>query len=197
MLFRSESRYAYFAPGETLFSILEQSAETPIFTRILKAGVNLVISLDASSNQGSPVFSVRVDTQAKTERESIITDGSFFEENGLSARTAYSVEEALKHEGDTVWVWGFVVGGDCSDTDVNFFTEPIASTTHFALASSIDALQRSDCMAVELSKAAMRTALNLVDNPSLKYKKIWVKGKIANYMGSHLGVKSIIEYQLE
>ncbi|MBR5736662.1 MAG: DUF4493 domain-containing protein [Bacteroidales bacterium] len=190
-----EQRYAYFPPGEVRFDIVTDTETKPIFKRTLRAGVNLTINLDASSDSGESIFEVTVDTQAVYETEDVVTDGTFFEEDGLTPRTAFSVEAAGQHVGDTVWVWGYIVGGDCTADNVNFFTDSIASTTHIAVASSLAASQRSDCMAVELSKAALRSQLNLRDNPQLKHRKIYVKGKVANYLGSWPGVKNLIEYQ--
>lgn len=190
-----EDRFAFFPPGEARFDIVTDTETKPIFKRTLRSGVNLTINLDASSNSGESAFSVTVDTQATYETEDIITDGTFFEEDGLTMKTAFCVDSAARHMGDTVWVWGYIVGGDCTADNVNFFTGDIASTTHFAIASSPTASKRSECMAVELSKSAMRAELNLVDNPQLKYKKIYLRGKVANYMGSWPGIKNLSEYK--
>ena len=190
-----EERYAFFPPGEARFDIVTDTETKPIFKRTLRSGVNLTINLDASSNSGESAFSVTVDTQAVYESEDIITDGTFFEEDGLTPRTAFCIDSAARHVGDTVWVWGYIVGGDCTADNVNFFTEEIASTTHIAIAATLSATKRADCMAVELSKSAMRTALNLVDNPQLKHKKVYLRGKVTNYMGSWPGIKNLSEYQ--
>ena len=190
-----EERYAFFPPGEARFDIVTDTETKPIFKRTLRSGVNLTINLDASSNSAESVFSVTVDTQATYETEDVITDGTFFEEDGLTPRTAFCIDSAARHVGDTVWVWGYIVGGDCTADKVNFFTEDISSTTHIAIASSLSASKRSDCMAVELSKAAMRNVLNLVDNPQLKHKKVYLRGKVTNYMGSWPGIKNLSDYQ--
>lgn len=190
-----EERYAFFPPGEALFNIVTETGAKPIFKRNLRSGVNLTINLDASSSSSEPVFSVVIDTQAIYETEDVITDGTFFEEDGLTARTAFSIESAVQHVGDTVWVWGYIVGGDCTANSVNFFTDSIASATHIAIASSLSASKRSECMAVELSKAAMKSALNLKDNPQLKHKKVYLRGKVTNYMGSWPGIKNLSDYQ--
>ena len=190
-----EERYAYFTPGEVRFDMVTGTGDNPIFKRVLRRGVNLTINLDASSDKGGAIFSVEVDMTAVFETEDVLTDGTFFEADGLSPRTAFSIDEAVNHPGDTVWVWGYIVGGDCTADKVNFFTEPVESTTHIAIAASKVASARSECMAVELSKAALRSGLNLVDNPELKYRKVYLRGKIANYMGSWPGVKNLIEYQ--
>lgn len=190
-----EDRYAYFPPGEALFEIVTDTETKPIFKRTLRSGVNLTINLDASSDSGESIFEVTVDTQAIYETEDILTDGTFFQEDGLTPRTAFCVDSAARHVGDTVWVWGYIVGGDCTASNVNFFSEDISSATHFAIAASLSASKRSECMAVELSKAAMRTELNLVDNPQLKYRKIYLRGKVTNYMGSWPGIKNLSEYR--
>jgi len=190
-----EERYAYFPPGEARFDIVTDTEAKPIFKRTLRSGVNLTFNLDASSDMGESVFEVLVDTQAIYESEDIVTDGTFFEEDGLTPKTAFCIDSAARHVGDTVWVWGYIVGGDCSSDKVNFFTDSIASTTNIAIAASLSASKRSECMAVELSKAAMRSALNLRDNPQLKHRKIYLRGKVANYQGSWPGIKNLSEYQ--
>ena len=190
-----EERYAFFPPGEALFEIVTETETKPIFKRTFRSGVNLTINLDASSDSGESIFEVFVDTQAIYETEDVVTDGTFFQEDGLTPRTAFCVDSAAQHVGDTVWVWGYIVGGDCTADNVNFFTDTISSTTHIAIAASLSASRRSDCMAVELSKAALRSQLNLRDNPQLQHRKIYVRGKVANYLGSWPGVKNLIEYQ--
>ena len=190
-----EDRYAYFPPGETRFDLVTDGNPSPIFKRMLRAGVNLSINLDASSDNGGSLFEVSVDTQAMFEVEDVITDGTFFEEDGLTAKTAFCIDSIANHVGDTVWVWGYIVGGDCTADKVNFFTDSISSMTHLAIASHRSASKRSECAAVELSKSAVRAELNLKDNPQLKHRKIYLRGKVANYMGSWPGIKNLIEYR--
>ena len=96
---------------------------------------------------------------------------------------------------EDVWVAGYIVGGDMTTANVKF-EGPFSRTTHLAIASSPEASSREECAAVELPSQKLRDALNLVDNPGLIGKKLYVCGDIGNYFG-YPGVKNAKEFVLE
>ena len=50
-------------------------------------------------------------------------------------------------------------------------------------------------MSVELSKAAVRSALNLVDNPQNLGRKVFLKGLVTQYYGL-AGLKNVSDFSL-
>jgi hypothetical protein len=49
---------------------------------------------------------------------------------------------------------------------------------------------------VELPKGSVRDALNLVDNPALKGKRVYVKGNVVNSYFGTTRLKGVKEYRL-
>ncbi|MCM1029148.1 MAG: DUF6359 domain-containing protein [Pseudoflavonifractor sp.] len=98
-----------------------------------------------------------------------------------------------------VWVKGYVVGWvntdllTYADTESCIFTVPASKATNLLLAGSPDVTDFNECISVNLPTGSGRSALNLVDNPSLLGKAIAVKGDVMKYVGIP-GVKNITEY---
>ena len=62
------------------------------------------------------------------------------------------------------------------------------------LASKSSCREKDDCISVQLNSGKIRDALNLVDNPSLLGKKIYLKGDIVEAYYGIPGVQAISEY---
>ena len=76
------------------------------------------------------------------------------------------------------------------------FEAPFSSRTNLAIASKSSCTNKESCLSVQLSAGEIRDALNLVDNPDLLGRKIWIKGDIvAAYYGIP-GIQSISDYSL-
>ena len=96
---------------------------------------------------------------------------------------------------EDVWVCGYIVGGDVTTANVKL-EPPFSKETHLAIADNAGASTREECAGAELPEGSVRETLNLIDNPEILGKKIYVKGDIENYYG-YPGVKNIKEFQLE
>ena len=73
---------------------------------------------------------------------------------------------------------------------------PFTKSSHIAIASHQYVAGRDECAAVELlSASGVRDELNLVENPSLLGRIVYVKGRIVNYFG-YPGVKGVKEFYL-
>ena len=113
--------------------------------------------------------------------------------DGSSVEKAYTVAEviALHKSGsaptDPVWVVGPIAGYYKSGTGlVTDLTNAVA--TNLAIGTS------GECIPVELPSGAIRTAINIKDNPSNLGKVVYLKGKITTYF-SVAGLKSTSAYQ--
>lgn len=187
----NETRSLYFEPGNVEFSV----GDEPLFNRVLKAGEFHNLQLDASNNESESNFSITVDTTSNEINETIIVGEDNGGANGLSPQTAMSIQSAFEHVGDTLWVWGYIVGTSISTTKFNM-TPPFETDAHLALAESAEASERAEICPVELSKKALKDALGLATNPNNLKKRIIVRGVVVEtYFGSK-GIKSVSDYQL-
>lgn len=93
------------------------------------------------------------------------------------------------------WVVGYIVGGIngtvWADAVLGTGTE---KNSNILLADVPDPASVEESAPVQLPNTAVRTALNLVDNPGNLGKKVILKGTIEMYMGV-AGLKSVTEYE--
>ncbi len=189
-----ETRTAWFPPGNVNVNFVEGAEETPLFNRVLNAGERHELTLNASSDKASAGFSIRVDTTSTVVRENIIIGPEYPSGDGKTMETAWDVTTAAAHPGDTVWVWGYIVGGDLTASAVKF-DPPFEKSSNLAIAASASERDRADCFSVELSRAAIRNSLNLVDHPENLGRKVFLYGIISTYF-SLPGLKSVTACQL-
>lgn len=189
-----ETRTAWFPPGNVNVNFVEGAEETPLFNRVLNAGERHELTLNASSDKASAGFSIRVDTTSTVVRENIIIGPEYPSGDGKTMETAWDVTTAAAHPGDTAWVWGYIVGGDLTASAVKF-DPPFEKSSNLAIAASASERDRADCFSVELSRAAIRNSLNLVDHPENLGRKVFLYGIISTYF-SLPGLKSVTACQL-
>lgn len=188
-----ETRTAYFMPGILRVTAEQNGEETPLLSRQLEAADMMTVRLSVADSYGENTFSVEVDTSRNWIYEDFVLGSG---NNGSSADKAMTVADLILNMGvEDVWVAGYIVGGDMTTANVKF-EGPFSKTTHLAIASSTEASSREECAAVELPSQKLRDALNLVDNPGLIGKKLYVCGDIENYFG-YPGVKNAKEFVLE
>lgn len=200
----AESRIAYFKPGSVTGTLVHDGGNLQLMTRNLDPAEILTISISCPSGGGDEPgasgadLSIVVDTNRVWNSEDYII-GQKDSAAGHSQATAYSVPQAREHIGEEgVWVKGYIVGGDLSSkADGISFSAPFESKTNLAIASRSSVRTKSSCLSVQLSKSTVREELNLVDNPELLGKKIYVKGKIVeSYFGIN-GIQNITEYSIK
>lgn len=106
---------------------------------------------------------------------------------------------AIFNGGQTVtgWVECYIVGSipDKIYQEANFGAAN-ASATNIVVAASPSETNLDNCLPVQLPSGAVRSALNLKDNPSLVGKKVLLNGSIEKYFGV-CGIKSVTEYKLD
>lgn len=91
------------------------------------------------------------------------------------------------------WVEGYIVGSLKNSAPV-FGTEG-AANTNLILAPSASETDYAKCIPVELPAGAIRSALNIVDNPSMVGTKIMIDGTLTKYF-SRAGVKTPTTYKV-
>lgn len=195
----SEKRTAYFNPGEISVLLEQEGVSRLLFTKNLKSREILSMSIAAPDKGGTGnknAISISLDTSR------IWTSGSYVigEENqgkGESRENAYSVAEAKILAGvSQKWVYGYIVGVFKS-AGKPVFSPPFPSSTNLALAGRRNVSDKNSCFSAELRKKELRSALNLVDNPSNFKRKIYLKGDFVEaYYGSP-GIKNVTEYFIE
>ncbi len=191
----TEQRTAYLKAGNVGICHKMTTASVPLFNRTLGPGEIYNITLDASAAESASEFSIKVDTTALYINERVIIGEEFSGADGSSAEKAVSVSQAKNRVGDTLWVWGYIVGGDMTSSSVTF-VGPFTKDSHIAIAENPSEKSREACFSVELSKTAVKTALNLVSNPTNLGRKVFLKGAVVeSYFGLN-GLKKVTEYSM-
>ena len=195
-----EQRTAWMFPGEVSFCYNDGTTDNVLFKRTLGAGEIRMLSIDATADESGSSFSISVDTTATRKWEQVVV-GEETGGDGLSMATAYSVAElaAADCAGDTVWVWGYIVGTIQGEGVVDFVCDTTTASNNLAIAASPDTRDAAACAGIYLSKAAHKKALSLNDpanKAAVFHKKIYVQGKVYTYK-KFPALTNICEYQLE
>jgi hypothetical protein len=196
----SEKRTAYFPPGSVSLLLSENGMDKVLMTRtllsqdMLSLGVRAATS-SSTSSVPSASLSVDVDTTRNWLSESI-TIGQGNSGGGESSSKAMTVSQAISSAGEEdVWVCGYVVGGDLTSASASF-DEPFSSRTNILLGPKSSTMDKDACLSVQLPSGDLRDALNLVDNPQLLKRKIYLRGDIVEAYFGIPGIKNISEYIL-
>lgn len=131
-----------------------------------------------------------------------------FDEKGQMS-DPYSVAEAIENQesGKSGWVTGYIVGSVkagvselTSDDNVIWSADAEMDNT-LVIGATADVKSLSEAVVVELPQGSdFRKYGNLIDNPTVYQKQIWVRGTLANFMGTagvtgNKGTKS--EFKIE
>ena len=195
----TETRVAYFLPGNVSLMMSENSVDRILFTRELQPRSVLDIAVSAASDPDSPSkesISVAVDTTRNWTSESYIIGGEESDE-GEDMSRALTVSQALSSIGAVeVWVSGYIVGGDLTSSSASF-DPPFTSRTNIVLGPRSSTDDRDACLSVNLPSGSVREGLNLVDNPSLLGRKVYIKGDIVEAYYGIPGLKNVSGFELQ
>ncbi|MGO5200571.1 DUF6359 domain-containing protein [Prevotellaceae bacterium LCP21S3_C11] len=127
------------------------------------------------------------DMPTKPETPELSTDGT--------EANPYTVADAkIAATGTNVFVKAFIVGyvPDKALNEAIFGDAASAASapTNILVAASADETNVTNCMPIQLPAGAIRTALNLKDNPSNLKQEVILCGNIENYFGA-TGLKSV------
>lgn len=193
----SEKRAAYFLPGAVSLMMSDSGNDRILMTRTLQAQDMLVVNVSAASSSpeaSGQTIKVAVDTTRIWNVEDFVIGGTGNEDGGPGS--AYTVSQARDAAGETdVWVCGYIVGGDLSSSSASF-ERPFQSRTNILLGPKSSTKDKSSCLSVQLVSGAVRDALNLVDNPSLLGRKVYIKADIVESYYGIPGLKNISDHEL-
>jgi hypothetical protein len=197
----TEQRIGFFAPGSIEITLNDGSSSSRLMTRFVEAREMLTLGISCpdsfSGGEGeSHSLSIAVDTTRYWMDEDYTIGSGSGGSPGADKTSAYSVSQAREHVGEQdVWVCGYIVGGDLSSTKTGIKLEPpFTSQTNIAIASRSSVTDKSSCLSVQINKGSIRDALNLVDNPSLIGRKVYLKGSIVEAYYGIPGIQNISEY---
>ena len=189
----SETRIAYFNPGEVTILLDDQGKEETLYTRTLEAREILTVAISApgSGSASSGHITVGIDTTRNwTGEEYIIGSGAVSSMDGRDRDHAMDVMTARSHVGEEgVWVYGYILG------NMSPFLG-MSSETNLAIGGRPSVTAKTSSLSVELKKGAVRDALNLVSHPENKGRKVFLKGDLATYYAIP-GVKNVTECYLD
>ncbi|MBO5419070.1 MAG: DUF4493 domain-containing protein [Bacteroidales bacterium] len=193
----SEKRVAYFTPGPISLILSDGGVDKVLMTRTLLSReiLNLTVGAVGSQSDGNNGrVSVAVDTSRYwLDDKYVIGDESGKGNSAASALTVAQISEAVGNE--DVWVCGYIVGGNLTSVSASF-SEPFTSRTNLLLGPRSTVSSRSSCISIHLPAGSVRDGINLVDNPHLLGRKIYLKGDVeASYFGL-VGLKNTSEYKL-
>lgn len=191
----SERRTAYFRPGVISLVMSTGAKDETLLSRSLGQGEMLMLNINVpSSKQEANGITIAVDT-ARVFYSETFTIG---EQNskGDAPDNAYTISQAQALAGTrSVWVAGFIVGGDLTKSNINF-DGPFKSASNLAIGPRASTVTRTSCMSVELKDGLVRDDLNLVSHPDMLGKYVALKGDIdPSYFGL-VGLKNVTDYEL-
>lgn len=205
-----EKRYAYFSPGSVSLLMTTGTSEKTLLTKRLYEGQMLIVKVSCSEASNDPSqgtsggLKIVVDT-TRTYLSEIVNigggggggnngGGGGSAGSGLTKETAMNIAEACDNIGaEDVWVYGYIVGGDLTSSNISFET-PFSSATNIAISSRTSVSDKQDCMSVQLPTGTIRDRVNLRDNPGNLHKKIFLKGDIVEAYFGIPGIKNVAEY---
>lgn len=209
----SEKRYAYFSPGPVSLIMSSGDNEEVLLTRTLLSGEMLSVGVTVSDSGGSssgdsrPQYggrgiSLSLDTTRIWSQTSCVIGGKPGEGSGGGSQetgpaNVLTINEAKSHIGDTdVWVCAYIVGGNLTSAAAKY-DPPFTSRSNLLIGPRSVIVDRSSGMSVQLSAGKVRDALNLVDNPSLLGRKVFLKGDIVEAYFGLTGLKNVSDYRIQ
>ena len=76
-------------------------------------------------------------------------------------------------------------------------TPPFESMTCIAIAARSSVSEKASCMSVQLVKGPIREQLNLVENPQILSRKVYLKGDIESSYYGIPGMKNLTEFSFD
>ncbi len=199
-----ETRTAFFQPGKVAVMLNHSGKTFTVHSLELRPGEIMTLGLSVAESMPKAALytgagiSVRVDTVRLWSSAEIAWNGasSGGDDTVPSVPDAVSVSTARGMAGSKdVWVCGYIVGGDLTSKSCSF-EGPFSSRTNLVLADVPACTDRSRCMSVQLSVGDIRSALNLVDNPSLLGRQVWLRGNIVESYYGLPGLQNLSDYRM-
>ncbi len=199
-----ETRTAFFQPGRVAILLNDGGKTATVHSLELRPGEIMTLRLSIAESMPKAVMvtavnvAVRVDTVRLWSSAEIDWGGSStgIDDPVPMVPDAVSVSTARGMAGSKdVWVCGYIVGGDLSSKSCSF-EGPFSSRTNLVLADVPACAERDRCLSVQLSAGDIRNALNLVDNPSLLGRQVWLRGDVVESYFKLPGLQNLSDYRL-
>ena len=189
----AEDRTAYFSPGTVSVSVGESGMKQPLFSRTLEARQILSVRISANVGQESGSISLQVDTTRIRFSENYV----YGDDDASDISNAMGVMQARDRSGEEdVWVYGYIVGVATSTGKIAFYP-PFEKDTNIALGLRSTTVNEDYCITVELKSGAIRDGLNLMSNPELLGRRLYIKGDLVSAYYGIPGLKNVTEYQFD
>lgn len=198
-----ETRTAFFQPGRVAILLDKGGKTSNVYSLELRPAEIMTLSLSVAESMPRAVpltgmdVCVRVDTVRLWSKAEFAWDGeSAGDDPTPSVPEAVSVSAARGMGGSKdIWVCGYIVGGDLSSKSCSF-EGPFSSRTNLVLADVPSCSDRDRCLGVQLAVGDIRNALNLVDNPSLLGRQVWLRGDVVDSYYGLPGLQKLSDYKL-
>ena len=157
----------------------------------------LVLNVSAPDSGPSSAGGIRiaVDTTRYWSVEDFVI--GLGDSKGKETDSAYNIGQARANVGEEdVWVCGYIVGGDLTSSSASF-EPPFKSQTNILIGSRSSVTDRDACLSVQLQKGDIRDALNLVDNPDILGRYVWLRGDVVEAYYGMPGIRNITEYRFK
>lgn len=189
-----ETRTAYFRPGTVSVYVSESGLEQILLTRTLEEQQILSVNISASVSGSSGGISISVDTTRTYLVDDYVYGGG---KDGSTVETAYDIMEARERSGEEdVWVCGYIVGVATSTGKISF-EPPFTKETNIALGLRATTDNTDYCLTVELKAGAIREGLNLLSNPDILGRQVYIRGDLVSAYYGIPGLKNLSEYQFK
>lgn len=176
-------RFCYVEPGAIELIYRSSGADTLLCTRQIPQGRMLTLNLSyAPGNKNSSSISIAADTAREW-----VSEG--FNVGHRIPTGACTIEQAKGMVGEkSVTVFGFILGGDASETSMRI-APPFSSKTNIVIAPSMLERNRNNCFVVELPTGSVRDGLNLVSYPEYLGKAVIITGNVVESYHGYTGIK--------
>lgn len=186
---------ATLAPADATGTVVWSSSNTAVAT---VEGNGLTAVVTAVGN-GTAKIKASVDIFSAECAVTVNIGGTTGNGEGSEAKP-YNVTQAVANQGGLKWVEAFIVGNvdgtGMTMTTESKFVAPFTIATNVLIADSKTETDYKKCIAVQLPSGAVRTGLNLQNNPGNLGKKVKLYGSLEAYFGQ-AGLKSASYYELE
>lgn len=180
----NSNKFCYVQPGAVELYYKSNNIDTLLCTRRIEQNQMLSLRLSyAPGNTHSSNVSIDVDTSRVWKSEG-------FNVGHKIPTGACTIEQAKGMVGEkNVTVFGFILGGDASETAMRI-APPFSSKTNLVIAPSMLERNRNNCFVVELPSGSVRDGLNLVTYPEYLGKAVILTGNIVESYYGFIGMKA-------
>ena len=175
--------------GITDENLLKENDNVIVYSKLQK-----YVKDDTTTPELTSGYIYSINGKTEAEVKPIVLEGEGTMEKPYTVGDMLQLpSEKDKAEGqEMVWVKGFIVGALNSSGNA-FDAEAVSN---LALAATADETEATKCTPIQLPIGDIRTALNVIDNPSNKGKEVMIQGYLLKYMGRS-GLKNIADFILD